>query len=117
MATLFDTPSADFDEDGTVTGSDFLAWQRNVGTLVGAVHGQGDANGDGDVDRDDLAIFNNTVVTMQLAGGGASGGAAGSAAGGANGVPLISPVPEPAAALLGFVAWGALAVLRGRRNA
>ncbi|MCH7751506.1 MAG: hypothetical protein IH898_05055, partial [Planctomycetes bacterium] len=51
------TPSADFDEDGDVDGSDFLTWQLGLGTLLGASHGDGDADGDGDVDDNDLAIF------------------------------------------------------------
>jgi hypothetical protein len=59
-ATLFDTPSADFDEDGDVDGADFLSWQRNSNTLINATHAQGDADGDGDVDSDDLAVFSST---------------------------------------------------------
>jgi hypothetical protein len=54
-ATQFDVLSADFDENGTVDGGDFLTWQRNQGRLLGATHGDGDADGDGDVDADDLA--------------------------------------------------------------
>jgi hypothetical protein len=59
-ATLLDTPSADFDEDGDVDGGDFLAWQRGYHTLINATHAQGDADGDGDVDSDDLAVFSST---------------------------------------------------------
>lgn len=62
-ATLFDTPSADFDEDGNVDGADFLAWQRGINTLINATHAQGDADGDGDVDGDDLAVFLGTYGT------------------------------------------------------
>lgn len=57
LSTLFDDPSADFDEDGDIDGADFLTWQQNYGTLLGALHGDGDADGDGDVDKADLAIF------------------------------------------------------------
>lgn len=57
MSTLFDVPSADFNEDGDVDGLDFLAWQQNVGTLLGATHADGDADGDQDVDAGDLALF------------------------------------------------------------
>jgi hypothetical protein len=62
MSTQFDQPSADFDGDGFVSGSDFLIWQQNVGTLLGATHAQGDADGDGDVDGDDLVAVNNGVM-------------------------------------------------------
>ena len=50
MTTAFDEPNADFDGDGVVSGSDFLVWQRNFGTLLGAANSDGDADGDGDVD-------------------------------------------------------------------
>ncbi len=55
--TLFDTPSADFNLDGEVDGVDFLTWQRGFGALLGATHSQGDADGDGDIDQDDLTIL------------------------------------------------------------
>ena len=48
---------ADFDGDGSVTGFDFLAWQRGFGTMGGALKSQGDANDDGNVNADDLAIW------------------------------------------------------------
>jgi hypothetical protein len=50
-------PSADFDTDSDVDGSDFLAWQRGFGTIGGALKGEGDANDDGNVNADDLAIW------------------------------------------------------------
>lgn len=50
------TPSSpDFNSDGMVDGSDFLAWQRGYGITNGASRVQGDSNGDGDVDGDDLS--------------------------------------------------------------
>lgn len=49
--------NADFNSDGVVDGSDFLAWQRGFGTS-GAQLDQGDANGDGAVDAADLAAWN-----------------------------------------------------------
>lgn len=54
-----DPDSADFDADGDVDGSDWLAWQRGVGvtTLAGSSHG--DANHDGTVNSTDLAIWQN----------------------------------------------------------
>ena len=50
-------PSADFNEDGFVGGLDFLSWQRGIGTSIGASFSQGDANRDGAVDFEDLAIW------------------------------------------------------------
>ncbi len=47
----------DFDEDGDVDGSDFLAWQRGAGTSSNATAAQGDANSDGAVNSDDLVIL------------------------------------------------------------
>lgn len=54
------TPDADFDDDGQVDASDFLAWQRGSGIDVGAAFSQGDADRDGDVDGDDLAIWESS---------------------------------------------------------
>ncbi|MCC6491880.1 MAG: PEP-CTERM sorting domain-containing protein [Pirellulales bacterium] len=104
MSTLFDQPSADFDDDGTVSGSDFLAWQRNFGRLLGAAHADGDADGDGDVDSDDLAVYQQATVggSAPLAGG-PPGGTAGVGA-------LLGAVPEPttfALAAGGALLWGA----------
>jgi len=71
LDTLFDTPSADFDGDGDVDGSDFLAWQRGFGTLLGATNAMGDADGDGDIDADDIALlsagFGTSIPTLSLA--------------------------------------------------
>jgi len=50
-------PSADFDEDGDRDGLDFLTWQRGLGISSGAKLSDGDANEDGSVDQDDLAIW------------------------------------------------------------
>lgn len=47
--------NADFDADLEVTGSDFLAWQRGVGT--GSLHSEGDANNSATVDGADLALW------------------------------------------------------------
>lgn len=54
---------ADFDSDGFITGSDFLAWQRGSGTMGGAVLSDGDANFDGNVDGNDLAIWESQYGT------------------------------------------------------
>ena len=62
---------ADFDSDNTVTGLDFLAWQRNFGTASPAAeHSDGDADFDGDVDAQDLSKWQETygsgVITSNL---------------------------------------------------
>jgi len=49
--------SADFDLDGVVSGFDFLKWQLGFGTTGTAVHGDGDANFDTDVNNADLDIW------------------------------------------------------------
>ncbi|MDC0935482.1 FG-GAP-like repeat-containing protein [Pirellulales bacterium] len=48
--------SSDFDRDGQISGSDFLAWQRGLGT-IGAANADGDADGDQDVDAADLGAW------------------------------------------------------------
>ena len=67
MSTLFDQNNADFDEDGFISGNDFLIWQRNLGKLVDAQHTEGDANGDGMVDAADLALLNAGVMPPPMA--------------------------------------------------
>ena len=52
--------AADFDQDGDVDGLDFLSWQVGMGTETGAQQSDGDANGDGKVDRNDLEIWTET---------------------------------------------------------
>ncbi len=52
--------SADFNLDGRVDGSDFLAWQQNLGRTAGATLRHGDATADGDVDVHDLAVWRAT---------------------------------------------------------
>lgn len=47
--------NADFNSDGAIDGSDFLAWQRGFGGSGGLT--EGDANGDGLVDSADLEIW------------------------------------------------------------
>ncbi|MEM8947340.1 MAG: CSLREA domain-containing protein [Planctomycetota bacterium] len=55
-----DTFHADFDGDTFVSGHDFLLWQRNAGQSQGATREAGDAVGDGDVDENDLAVWQAT---------------------------------------------------------
>jgi len=61
--------TADFDADGDADGSDFLRWQRGLGTTgAGATQSVGNADGDMDVDGADLAIWKS-----QFGGGAFSG--------------------------------------------
>lgn len=100
--------TADFDSDGDADGADFLAWQRSNGLTTGATKAQGDANGDGAVNADDLALWKS-----QFGGGGFAGpgvlvrgvvtyvGAA------------VSAVPEPASIIyIGAALMGAVVMRR-----
>jgi hypothetical protein len=100
--------TADFDSDGDADGADFLAWQRGNGLTTGATKAQGDANGDGAVNADDLALWKS-----QFGGGGFAGpgvlvrgvvtyvGAA------------VSAVPEPASIIyIGAALMGAVVMRR-----
>ncbi len=49
--------SADFDGDGDVDGRDFLSWQRGFDLDEQGDNSNGDANHDGTVDAEDLAVF------------------------------------------------------------
>ncbi|MEQ8210323.1 MAG: hypothetical protein RH917_10870 [Lacipirellulaceae bacterium] len=62
---IIDVPNseADFDDSGTVAGSDFLAWQRDAGKPLGATNSQGDADFDGNVDLDDLNLWQQQYGT------------------------------------------------------
>ncbi len=97
-STLFDTPSADFDQDGDVDGFDFLIWQGGNGTLVGATFADGDADGDGDVDNDDRLIFNSTFGTAPVL------------------LSVTAAVPEPATVGLGVLAAGLLSLFLRRKR-
>jgi len=69
-------PTADFDIDGDIDGSDFLSWQRGFGTPAPEATGSdGDANGDLAVDGADLAVWQDqfgmqspALVARSLAG-------------------------------------------------
>ncbi|RIK85534.1 MAG: hypothetical protein DCC67_03825 [Planctomycetota bacterium] len=117
--TLFDQPSADFNEDGVVDGGDFLAWQRGFGRLVGAARADGDADGDGDVDVDDLAVYQTGVAAQQATAAAGAEFARAINAGGAPGGSFANGVPEPATAGLaagGMLLWAAYAIRRRLRD-
>jgi hypothetical protein len=86
---------ADFDSDLDVDGADYLTWQRGLGLLGTASFADGDANGDFNVDRGDLAYWKG-----QFAGPSATAPA--------------GAVPEPAAACL--ATCGALFLGRRRQS-
>ncbi|BBO35810.1 dockerin type I domain-containing protein [Lacipirellula parvula] len=85
---------ADFNNDGTVDGKDFLIWQRGFGS--GTNNGTGDANGNGAVDAADLTIWKSQF------------------GGPAPGVAAVSAIPEPATMALAFVAMCGLLAVRRR---
>lgn len=88
--TVGGAEDADFNNDGSVDGQDFLIWQRGLG--VGVDNGTGDANGSGTVDAADLAVWRTRF-----------GGAATAAAG---------AIPEPSTAALVLLALGGAALTR-----
>jgi hypothetical protein len=53
----------DFDSDGDVDGTDFVAWQTNFPKTSGATLAMGDADGDGDVDGADFVIWQTNFPT------------------------------------------------------
>ena len=56
---------ADFDTDGRVGGSDFMAWMRGFGTSNPlAIKPDGDADADADVDANDLAILLDSYASF-----------------------------------------------------
>jgi hypothetical protein len=77
---------SDFDEDGNVDGDDLLDALANFGLDSGALHSQGDADADSDVDHMDLTIWKTTV------GKGVTAYA-----------PDTAPIPEPATFMLAIL--------------
>jgi hypothetical protein len=49
--------SAEFDGNGLIDGADFLRWQRGLGTYLHGNRNLGDADDDGNVLADDLAVW------------------------------------------------------------
>ncbi len=89
---------ADFDIDGDVDGTDFLAWQENYGLLKGATKQQGDYDGDGDVDGEDF-------LGWQIEFGFVPGGGGG----------IDVAIPEPATLVM-LTVFGTAVLLSVRRR-
>lgn len=64
LALAFSSLPGDFDHDNDVDGADFLAWQRGVGTNLGAVFAQGD-DADADAARADLALWGDRFGSVE----------------------------------------------------
>jgi hypothetical protein len=73
----------DYDRNGRVDGDDALAWQRTLGSTTELL---ADGNRNGTVDADDLAVWSDHYGATEPA------------------LATTTPVPEPASALLAFVA-------------
>jgi arylsulfatase A-like enzyme len=80
---------ADFDNNGTVNGDDFIVWQNQFGNASS----QGDATGDGIVDGGDFLVWQQQLGASEAA-------------------PLSSPVPEPSGGVLGVSLLVACALVR-----
>lgn len=59
-------PSADYVDDGTVDGFDFLAWQRGFGKTDDATRADGNSDDDTDVDHSDLAAWQVSYGSGEL---------------------------------------------------
>jgi hypothetical protein len=84
----------DTNEDGVVDAADYIAVKQNLGLTTGATLGQGNVDGDDDVDWDDLQL----VMTNFGAGSG------------------TAPPTTPEPATLGLLMFGAAALLRRNRR-
>jgi Concanavalin A-like lectin/glucanases superfamily len=89
-------PSANFDHDNDVDGTDFLIWQRGYNLTGQTDNSHGDANFNGTVDGADLAIWESQYGTI---------------------MPLTAAstaVPEPASVVLVLMAGVTIATRAGR---
>ena len=92
---------ADFNEDGVVDSADEALWEIGYGTASGAVHGDGDADDDFDVDGKDFLIWQRQFGFPLLSGIGSAS---------------TSSVPEPTAWMLWLVGIGFVGGMRRRRR-
>jgi hypothetical protein len=104
-------PFADFNLDGMVDHLDSGNLLANIGTLSGATFEQGDANGDGDVDGDDLITWQQQI--------GASFDPLELATDTVDGLGGLSTavVPEPATLVLFLLGWAALGAIHRHQMA
>lgn len=93
---LNNLPNADFNGDDIVNGSDFLIWQRNLGSTNQTTNVNGDADRNGTVNAADLVLWKAAFGTPGAVG-------------------AISGVPEPSTALLVASGLAALVTVRRRR--
>lgn len=97
-------PDADFDGNGSVSGEDFLAWQRGLGQSTGVTPESGDANRDGMVDATDLGIWQDQYGTVDIHGSTTPPPAS------------AATVPEPTSAILLALTLPLCWILRKRRT-
>lgn len=99
MSGVLTVPSfqaADFEEDHDVDGMDLDRWRANMGLAIGAMHMQGDADGDGAVDGDDLLVWQQQLNVALVAD------------------PAATSVPEPSGICLALTCGASVAGLRRR---
>jgi hypothetical protein len=90
--TLVSSVPGDFDADGDVDGTDFVAWQTNFPKASGAVLADGDADGDADVDGADFVVWQTNFPFTPGSG--------------------ASPVPEPTSLILASAVLLAFGLIR-----
>ncbi|MBL9164438.1 MAG: hypothetical protein JNL18_17050 [Planctomycetaceae bacterium] len=78
LSALSPAAGGDFTGDGQVDGTDFLTWQRSLGSTVDPAGGAADGSGDGVVNADDLAVWQDGfgAVAGEAGAGGGSGSSA-----------------------------------------
>jgi hypothetical protein len=95
LAVTAPVTDADFNNDGSVDGADFLIWQRGFGINSGATNAQGDADLNGQVNSADLTLWKASF-------------------GGTQSVAAAGAVPEPGSLGLAILALAALATRKTR---